>query len=143
MAMSVGGGKGPSANMNVTPMIDVLLVLIIIFMLITPFAPTGEKVLIPQPPDPHQAPPPEIVDSTVVLQLTANAEGHPSLKLNQDEVGWDDLKSRLQVVFSLRKQKVIFLKAYPKLDWEEVAQVIDVVHTAGISNVGLITETMR
>jgi biopolymer transport protein TolR len=142
MGMTVGGGKGPSANINVTPMIDVLLVLLIIFMLLIPTVPTGENALVPQPST-EKNPTPEIINHTVVLQLTASSDAHPSIKINQEQVGWNQLESRLKAIFDLRNEKVIFLKADPKLEWEEVAQVIDVAHTAGVTNVGLITADMQ
>ncbi len=142
MGMSVGGGKGPSATINVTPMIDVLLVLLIIFMLLIPTVPTGEKALVPKPST-DNTPTPKIIDPTVVLQLVESPDGPPSLKINEDQVGWDDLKSRLEIIFTPRKEKVIFVKADKKLNWEEVARAIDVAHTAGVVNVGLITDEMR
>ncbi len=123
-------------------MIDVLLVLLIIFMLLIPTVPTGEKALVPKPST-DNTPTPKIIDPTVVLQLVESPDGPPSLKINEDQVGWDDLKSRLEIIFTPRKEKVIFVKADKKLNWEEVARAIDVAHTAGVVNVGLITDEMR
>jgi biopolymer transport protein ExbD len=141
MGMTVGGGKGPSATINVTPMIDVLLVLLIIFMIIIPTAPTGENVLVPQPST-EKNPTPEIINHTVVLQLTAGSDTHPSIKINEEQVGWNQLESRLKAIFDLRNEKVMFLQADSKLEWDEVVQVIDVAHTAGVKNVGLMTPEM-
>jgi biopolymer transport protein TolR len=142
MGMSVGGGKGPSATINVTPMIDVLLVLLIIFMMLIPTVPTGEKALVPQPFN-EKTSTPKIIDQTVVLQLVANADGVPSLKINEDQVGWNDLESRLRAIFDRRKEKVIFVKADRNVEWDEVAQAIDVAHSAGIENVGLLTKELQ
>jgi biopolymer transport protein TolR len=142
MGMSVGGGKGPSATINVTPMIDVLLVLLIIFMMLIPTVPTGERALVPQPSN-EKTSTPKIIDQTVVLQLVANADGVPSLKINEDQVGWNDLESRLRTIFDLRKEKVIFVKADRNVEWDEVAQAIDVAHSAGIQNVGLLTRELQ
>jgi biopolymer transport protein TolR len=142
MGMSVGGGKGPSATINVTPMIDVLLVLLIIFMMLIPTVPTGERALVPQPSN-EKTSTPKIIDQTVVLQLIANADGVPSLKINEDQVGWNDLESRLRAIFDLRKEKVIFVKADRNVEWDEVAQAIDVAHSAGIQNVGLLTRELQ
>jgi biopolymer transport protein TolR len=78
-----------------------------------------------------------------VLQLVENPDGPPFLKINEDHVGWNDLESRLRAIFDLRKEKVIFVKADRKVEWNEVAQAIDVAHTAGIQNVGLLTKELQ
>lgn len=142
MGMTVGSGKGPQASINVTPMIDVLLVLLIIFMILIPTVPTGERALIPQPSN-AQNQVPRIIDQTVILQLVGNQDGRPSLKLNEDHVSWNELESRLRAIFDLRKKKVIFVKADRNVEWDQVAQAIDVVHTAGIQNVGLLTKQLQ
>jgi len=142
MSMSVGGRRGLSADINMTPMIDVLLVLLIIFMCVLPHKPVGEEALIPQASkDP--APPPGIIDPTVVLQLASNPEGRPTLKLNNEEVRWENLRARLHAIFDTRQQRVIFVKADKQLEWQEVAQAIDIAHSAGILNVGLLTDKMQ
>src|SRR5689334_23884697 len=100
MAMAMGGHDGgPSANINVTPLIDVLLVLLIIFMVITPLTPKGLDALVPQPPkDKQQQQQPN--DRTIVVQVIANKTGaKPLLKINQDDVTWDDLQDRLTKIF--------------------------------------------
>ncbi len=142
MGMNVGGGGRASANMNVTPMIDVLLVLLIIFMLITPYY--GEKVEIPQPSKtPEAAPPPGVPNPTVVLQIHFVPGAKPELKLNDETVTWEQLKARLQVIYADRKEKVIFVKGDTQLDWQEVATAIDIAHTAEIDKVGLLTDRMQ
>ena len=140
MAMTSGGSGGLRAEMNVTPMIDVLLVLIIIFLMITPLAPRGEEALIPQPPpDNMKLPPP---DALIVLQvLPAAREGeHPVVKVNQQEVAWEKLEPTLREIFARRAEKVAFLKGDRELHFEEIAQVISIAHEAGIQRVGLMSE---
>ena len=138
MAMS---GKNLSAEMNVTPMIDVLLVLIVIFMLM-PHHTWGERALVPQPAerDAHQAPP-----ETVVLQLKLAPAGdpRPTLLLNQEPIAWDHLQARLQQVYGQRSSRVLFINADDALTFDPVAQAIDMAHGAvpGLM-VGLMTAKM-
>ncbi len=140
MGMAMGGpGGGPSADINVTPLIDVLLVLLIIFMVITPLTPKGLDALVPQPPKDPQKQQPENNDRTIVVQLMKGAGDKPALKINQDDVTWENLEGRLNDIFKTRAEKVMFVKADPDLTFNDVAQVIDIGHSAGVDKVGLIT----
>ncbi len=135
MAFSTGGAGGPKADINVTPLIDVLLVLLITFMVITPLTPHGLDTLVPQPPPPNQPPPPPDSDPTVVVEV---AKDH-SMTINNQPVKEGDLTSQLEKIFETRAQKVLFVKGDPDVDYRYVAQAIDDAKGAGLDKVGIMT----
>jgi biopolymer transport protein TolR len=135
MGMAVGGGQGgPVSEPNIVPLIDVLLVLIIIFMVITPKTPTGLDALVPQPPPPNQKQQPED-NKTIVVQVMPNDK----LMINQDATTWDQLGNRLSDIFKQRADKVAFVKGDDDVEFGEVARAIDIMRGSGIDHVGLIT----
>jgi biopolymer transport protein ExbD len=139
MGMTTGGGGGQSADINVTPLIDVLLVLLIIFMVITPLTPKGLDALVPQPPPPNQ-PKNNTPDRTIVVQLLDRGPGQaPAVKINQEDATWDTLQGRLTDVFKTRAEKVMFVRGDNNIPFADVANVIDIAHSAGVDKVGLIT----
>ncbi len=138
MGMAVGGSKGAVANINMTPMIDVLLVLIIIFMVITPLTPKGLEALVPQPAPPNQ-PQNDADQRTVVISVAKDK----SLEINNEATDMARLGPRLEEIFKTRAERVVFVKGDPDLDFQDVAKVIDVAKGVGIDKVGLMTPQME
>ncbi len=139
MGMAVGERKGAISDMNIVPLIDILLVLLIIFMAITPTTPKGLEALVPQPAPPNQQENQEQLSKTIVVQVLDGGK----LKINQDDTTWDQLGTRLDDIFKERAEKVAFVKGDDTVPFAEVARAIDIMRSSGIDHVGLITAKME
>jgi biopolymer transport protein TolR len=140
MSFATGGGGARGPQINVTPLIDVLLTLIIMFMLVVSMDKQyQEKTQIPQPPkDQKSEPPPE---RTVVIEVVWTGKDQvPSVKINRAEVRWEDLETRLTQIYLIRVEKVAFVRGDADVDFQYVADVIDRAHSAGVQRVGLLTQ---
>ena len=129
------------ATMNVVPLIDILLVLIIIFMVITPLTPKGLSALVPQPtpPDMKTQQEEDLSRKTIVVQVLESGD----LKINEDAADWNTLGPRLNDIFKLRAEKVAFVKGDDNVPFASVARAIDVMRSSGVEKVGLITARLE
>jgi biopolymer transport protein TolR len=138
MAMAAGSGKGSIAEPNIVPLIDVLLVLIIIFMVITPIMPQGLEARLPQLSSSDSESRDLDRSQTIVVQVVSGGK----VLINQQEVSWDDLGWRLENIFKSRADKVAFVKGDDAVEFVQVARAVDIMRGAGIDNVGLITANL-
>jgi len=141
MAFSPAGGGPSRPQMNVTPLIDVLLVLIIVFMVVViEQRPTGLQTELPQPnPTGNTIPPPQ---ATIVIQIHHVKPGaeHPQVMVNEEAVEWDRLRERLRDIFAIRVEGIAYVEADDDIDFQDVADVIAIARIAGVDRVGLLTE---
>ena len=136
MSMSMGS-SGSMSDINVTPMIDILLVLLIIFMVIVPVTPKGLAAMVPQPPKDktHQ----NDSERTIVVQILYNGHASPLYKINDTDVSKADLLSRLTDIYANRAERIMFVKGDDKIDFRYVAEVIDIGRSASVDHIGLMT----
>ena len=137
MAMNVGGSGGPKSDINITPLVDVVLVLLIIFMIITPIVQVGYAVQVP-PKVETSAPVPQ--DSNQVI-VRLDAEGRPWI--NKQMMSMSDFPAKLREVLTGRSSKVIFFAADGELEYDRVAQFMDICRDNGAQNLGIVFEDMR
>jgi biopolymer transport protein TolR len=135
MGMTVGGSRGRSvSDPNIVPLIDVLLVLIIIFMVITPTVPTGLPTLIPQPSQPESKS--DLANPyAIVVQVMEDGK----IMINREQTDWENLGARLSDIFRQRAEKVGFVDGAEDVPFADVARAIDIMRDAGIEHIGMIT----
>jgi biopolymer transport protein TolR len=135
MAMSMGDAKGKIAEINVTPMIDVLLVLLIIFMVIVPAMPRGLEATLPQAPKGLAKSP----DHPIVVQVFSQPGASPTYKINDMDVSHEQLLAKLTEIFANRAERTMFVKSDDAVAFADVADVIDIGRAANVEHIGLMT----
>lgn len=135
MAMDVGGkGKGPKSDINVTPLIDVVLVLLIIFMVLTPSMLKNLPAMVPDKSE--ESSPAMPTDSAIMVEYTAKRE----LTVNSESVSIEALAAKLQERLKQRRQKVVFFKAEDKAPYGEVIRLLDIARGSGAETLAIVTE---
>jgi biopolymer transport protein TolR len=140
MSFSMAGGSARGPQINVTPLIDVLLTLIIMFMLVVSMDKEyQEKAQIPQPNQKQTAT--EKQSRTIVIQVVWTTKDQPpTVEINKEDVRWEDLETRLTQIYLTRAEKVAFVRGDADVDFQYVADVIDLAHHAGVQRIGLLTK---
>lgn len=134
MTINSDSTRKMTSSINVTPMIDVLLVLLIIFMVIVPALPRGESAQVPQPAQNDVS-----AGAPVVLEVFKGSGGVVQYAINHQTVAPAELAARLTGIYANRAERVLFLKGDDQLSFTQVAEVIDLSHAAGVDRIGLLT----
>jgi biopolymer transport protein TolR len=132
----MGGSKDKVSEINVTPMIDILLVLLIIFMVIVPAVPKGLQASIPQPPNSLVQPSP---DDQIVVQVFDHPGSSPTYKINDVDVPRAQLLPKLTGIFANRAERIMFVKSDDSVSFATIAEVIDIGKAANVDHIGLMT----
>jgi biopolymer transport protein TolR len=140
MAMSMGEKGGNIADINVTPMIDILLVLLIIFMVIVPVTPKGLQALVPQPPKHQDIQTPE---RTIVVQVFSHPGNTPTYKINDTDVSYAELLPKLTDIYANRAERVMFVRGDDDVNFAYIADVIDIGRAANVDHIGLMTPKIQ
>lgn len=136
MNVSSGGSKGVSPNMNVTPLVDVVLVLLIIFMVVTPMLTRNFWLNLPKKDTAETPPPPPDADKPVVL--TVDAQG--VIRINKQVVERRELRDKLQRIYAARKDQILFFDAGDGVPYGTAAEVMDIARTGGARTISILTE---
>jgi biopolymer transport protein TolR len=134
MGFTLGGKRGIVSDVNVVPLIDILLVLLVIFMII-PHRQLGLPAELPQASKQD----PEPVPEAIIVTVTTDG----CVRINRLEIQCEDLRGSLERIFAPRASRVAFLRADRSLEFHAVAQVLDLMHTAGATSVGLLTSELE
>jgi biopolymer transport protein TolR len=134
MGMDMGGGGGPKSEINVTPLVDVVLVLLIIFMVVQPLLQMGYTVQVP--PNSSTPPPPEASKDQIIVTVTANKDVY----LNKERIELQNLPIRLQEVLRNRGSKVVFFSADDGVNYGKAMEVMDTVRNNGAKNIGIVMD---